>query len=142
MDPRLQSQHQIQVKYIPVSKFFISYSRYTQCIRNKPWNVESKQHINWFITFRCSNPAKLAGLNEINRCISNNEIPSLFDAVHINGRENCRDADIPPIARLKFPSPFLYLPVLHSIRLSSNGQGVCELTTYKFMIKYWISGKC
>ena len=73
------------------------------------------------ITFRCSNPAKVAGFNDISRCISNNEIPSFLDAVHMRGRENCMEADIPPIAKIKFPSP-IALSFIQT-RLNSKGQG-------------------
>ena len=86
-------------------------------------------HQKYYNTFRCSSPANAAGLKEIKRCMSNNEIPSLLDAVHISGRENCSDPDIPPIALEKSPSPLLLFPILESIRFSSKGQGVCALTT-------------
>ena len=81
----------------------------------------------WIFTFRCSSPANVAGFNDISLCISNIEIPSSFDAVHMSGRENCMEADIPPIANMKFPSP-IDLSLVHT-RFNSRGQGRWELIT-------------
>ena len=82
----------------------------------------------WIFTFRCSSPAKVAGFNDISRCISNIDIPSRLDAVHMSGRENCMEADIPPIANIKFPSP-IDLSLVHT-RFNSRGQGRWELITW------------
>ena len=83
---------------------------------------------NWYsekynTTFRWSSPARVAGFRDISRCMSINEIPSLFDALHINGRANCNDPEIPPIAIIKFPSPIDF-PPKDSTRLRFEGQGV------------------
>ena len=96
---------------LPIGRNIIIFSNE---VKVKTWDIS-------IITFRCSNPAKVAGFNDISRCISNSEIPSFFDAVHMRGRENCMEADIPPIANIKFPSPTALSFI--QARFNSKGQG-------------------